>query len=170
MSIINKVSEFLQQEGCDVVVLREGVAIRTGLEGENGEWTCDIELVDMSDEVQILGVMSYAGDGSDESDVVPPEHIAAGIMLANHVNFDSMLLGNFEIDPSDGNWRLRTSMAFNKEDGFSEDSMRHICFVNWMEMDYYFPLFAQVLFDGTDLDTAITAWNEDDDDDSSEEE
>lgn len=163
MSIINQVSEFLQQEGCDVVVLREGAAIRTGLAGENGEWTCDIELVDMSDEVQVLGVMSYAGDGAEEDEVVPASRIPAGITLANHVNFDAMLLGNFEIDPSDGSWRLRTSMAFNKDGGFSEEAMRHICFVNWMEMDYHFPLFAQVLFDGTDVQEAIAQWSEEDD-------
>lgn len=149
MSIIDQVLSFLEEEGCDAVVLKEDRAVRTGLQGENGEWICDIELVPMSPEVYVLGIMSYPDE--EEWDALNEDQMQVARQLANRINFEYMLFGSFEIDPKDGSWRLRTSLAFTEEE-FSVELLKHAMFINWTEMDYYYPLLGTVLIDGEDFE------------------
>lgn len=165
MSVIEQVLSFLEEEGCDAVVLKEDQAVRTGLEGENGEWICDIELVPMSPEVFVLGIMSYPEE--DEWEALSEEQMTVARELVNRINIEYMLLGNFEIDNKDGSWRLRTSIAFGVDE-FSPEALKHAAFINWTEMDYYYPLFGAVLIDGEDLDEVWDEFEDEIDEDEGE--
>ena len=158
MSVIQQVLTFLEEEGCDAVVLKENIAVRTGLEGDNGEWVCDIELVELSPEVQVLGIMSYPEE--DAWKALSDDRLLVANTLANRVNFEYMLTGSFEVDPEDGSWRQRTSIAFTKGT-FDLDAFKHAVFINWTEMDFYYPLFAAILVDGEDLEETWEAFEED---------
>lgn len=167
-NVLTLVEQLLEEEELDGVRLEDSDAIRTGLQGEFGEWYCDIEVLPLSEHISVLGILSYM------MWEVAPEHHAAAFQLINRINSESVLVGNFEMDEADGQVRYRTSLPFEDSAEVTLQSLRHLVLLNWTVVDHHMPLFTACLVDGDALDVAwdgwISAMGDDGDDEGGEEE
>jgi hypothetical protein len=65
-----------------------------------------------------------------------------------------MIIGNFEMDYSDGEIRYKTSVDIEDVD-LSEPLLRHMIYANVLTMDKYFPGLMRVLYGGISPVVAI---------------
>ncbi len=135
MNIISRVEAILEDEGLDCVVLEEKVAVKTGLTGESGNWICNIERIEMGDEIDAIAALSRYVEP------IPPEHRDAAALLANAINSRMLAVGSFDVDMSDGEVVYRTSLAFSVDADVNDSALRLMLLINWTEIDRYLPLF-----------------------------
>lgn len=150
--VLKLVEQLLEEEELDGVHLEDSDAIRTGLQGEFGEWYCDIEVLPLSEHISVLGILSYM------MWEVAPEHRATAYQLINRINSESVLVGNFEMDEADGQVRYRTSLPFEDSAEVTLQGLRHLVLLNWTVVDHHMPLFTACLVDGEALDAAWDSW------------
>ena len=138
MDIISRAAAILEDEGLDCVVLEERVALKTGLSGENGNWTCTIERINMGEEIDAIGVLSRYVE------LIPEDHRPYGALLANAINSQMLAVGNFDVDMSDGEVVYRSSAAFSVDVDLNDSALRLLMLLNWTEIDRYLPFFDAV--------------------------
>jgi hypothetical protein len=135
MDIISRVEAILEDEGLDCVVLEEKVAVKTGLTGESGDWICNIERIEMGDEIDAVAALSRYVEP------IPGARRPDAALLANAINSRMLAVGSFDVDMSDGEVVYRTSLAFSVDADVNDSALRLMLLVNWTEIDRYLPLF-----------------------------
>ena len=153
---------FLEENELDAVVLEDSDTLRTGVQGEFGDWICDLELLSFDEDMQVVGVLSYLEWSA------PQERHDAALRLINRINSQGLVVGNFEMDEEDGQLRLRSSISFGPSDQISYEMLSTMIFLNWTILEEHIPLLTQVLLDGDDLEEAWTSWSQQEDEDEDE--
>lgn len=148
MDIISRVEAILEDEGLDCVVLEEKIAVKTGLTGESGNWICNIERIEMGDEIDAIAALSRYVEA------IPTAHRDDAALLANAINSRMLAVGSFDVDMSDGEVVYRTSLAFSVDADVNDSALRLMLLINWTEIDRYLPLF-DAIAQGEDVGEVI---------------
>ena len=138
-AIIDQVIALLEDNELDCLVLEEDVAVKTGMAGHHGQWTCNIEVLRLTESMYVLGAMSRS------TELVPPEARASVLVLMNLINNYGVPVGNFQLDPSDGEVVFRTSAPFEAPEELSPELLAHTLYLNWAEIDRFLPAVAAVM-------------------------
>lgn len=84
----------------------------------------------------------------------------------NRVNYD-LLLGNFQMDFSDGEFSYKAAAAFEEDFGLSDETILRLTYVGFNMFDAYVPALFSIIYGGK---TPLEAFEEAEKDDEDDEE
>ncbi len=116
-------------------VMPERNTLRTGFSGDAGNWTCYAQAREPQEQFVFYSVAPTK---------VPEERrhqVAEAITRANY----GMIIGNFELDFSDGEIRYKTSVDFENAE-IDSAIIRHLVYANVLTMDKYLKAFLGISF------------------------
>lgn len=118
----------------------EGRPILTmGFKGDNGRWDCFAQAREEQKQFVFYSVLDAR---------VPPEKRSAVAEFICRANY-GLILGNFEMDFSDGEVRYKTSIDVKEsEDKLTHGLLKRLVYVNVVMMDKYFPGLMGVIYAG----------------------
>lgn len=118
--------------------------LRLGCAGDNGEWTCYARIEDNPGRFLFYSVLSAKA---------PDARRAVMSEFLTRVNC-GLVLGNFEMDFSDGEIRYRTSAPLEGEEP-SQGFFHTMVYTNLLMTDRYFPAIMSVIYAGMSAEQAI---------------
>lgn len=142
--ILEAVERFLKADDWPYNLLEGRSIYKTGFEGKNGQFTCYAQERDEQQQFVFYSVFPVRAPENQLADVAE---------FINRANF-GMIIGNFELDYSDGEIRYKTSVDIEDVD-LSEPLLRHMIYANVLTMDKYFPGLMRVLYGGISPVAAI---------------
>ncbi|HLJ56832.1 MAG TPA: YbjN domain-containing protein [Chthonomonadaceae bacterium] len=119
-------------------------AVRLGCTGENGDWTCVAQIKENPGRFLFYSVLAVRAPAAERSAV------AEFIARANY----GMVLGNFELDYTDGEIRYKTS-AYLEELLPSRELFHTLVYTNLLMTDKYLPGIMSVIYAGMTPDLAM---------------
>ena len=125
---------WLDGDGWSPEVEAEDGVITVSFRGDNGLWSCVATTVE--DQERVIFYSLYP-------EMVPEECRPAVAELFTRVNF-GLLIGNFELDLSDGEARYRTSIDVEGAE-LTDALLRQIVYANVAAMDHFFPAISAVI-------------------------
>jgi hypothetical protein len=143
--ILDAVESFFKGDEWPYSQLEGKPVLRTGFNGNNGQWTC------------------YAQERVDQEQFVfysvfpikaPQDKLYTVAEFITRANY-GMVIGNFELDFADGEIRYKTSIDVEKEE-LTEGLIHHIVYANVFTMDKYFSGFMKVIYSGLLPEEAVT--------------
>jgi hypothetical protein len=135
--ILEAAERFLREDDWPISPVEAKSVLKTGFEGKNGQFTC------------------YAQERSEQEQFVfysvfpvrtPPDRVSEVAEFITRANY-GMIIGNFELDYSDGEIRYKTSVDVEDSD-LPDPLVRHMIYANVLTMDKYFPGLMRVLYAG----------------------
>lgn len=120
--------------------------LRFAHSGKNGQWVCIAHCRESESRFVFYSIGLAA---------VPEETRPALALFLTRANF-GLIIGNFEMDMSDGEVRYKTSIDV-EDDRLSTTLLRHLVDVNIEMMDKYLPGMRAVVEDGADPEAAVIA-------------
>lgn len=135
--ILETVESFFKNDEWPYTQLEGKSVLRTGFNGNNGQWTC------------------YAQERTDQEQMVfysvfpikaPQDKLYTVAEFITRANY-GMVIGNFEMDFNDGEIRYKTSLDVEGE-SLTEGLIHHIVYANVFTMDKYFSGFMKVIYSG----------------------
>ncbi len=139
--VLDRVAKLFEAEEMDCVQLpmeQGGAALRVGLAAESeDEWWCDVSVIPFNDTMRALGVVSTL-----ELEL-PEARLDAVCELVVRIN-EELPLGNFGVDLEEGRVRFRTSLIFGEAEP-DQGMLEALVYVNWEEVEVYFPAFREVV-------------------------
>lgn len=127
---------FFVDDDWDFQELDDLPVLKMGFKGRNGQWTCFAQARQAQEQIVFYSV----------APISVPEHkrhdIAEYITRANY----GMIIGNFEMDYSDGEVRYKTSLDIEGAT-LTGSMIRQIVYSNVLIMDRYLPGFYSVMYD-----------------------
>jgi hypothetical protein len=142
--ILKVVEQFLEEDDWPYSLVEGRTVYKTGFEGKNGQFTCYAQ--ERTEQEQFVFYSIYPVRTPDNKFA----QVAEFVTRANY----GMIIGNFELDYTDGEIRYKTSIDIEDVD-VSEPLIRHMIYANVLTMDKYFPGLMRVLYAGIDPVTAI---------------
>lgn len=139
---------FFVDEQWKFVALEGQSALRLGCTGENGEWTCYAQVREAPGRFIFYSVLGSRA---------PEARRAVVAELLTRVNH-GMILGNFELDYTDGEIRYKTS-AYLEDIQPSKDLFHTLVYTNLLVMDKYLPGIMSVIYAGMTPEQAIAHVN-----------
>lgn len=134
LSIFEIIIDFFQEEQWQFQVIQEQQTLRLAFQGNNGKWDCYAKARELKKQFLFYSVCP----------VTAPNHklltIAEFITRANH----GMIIGNFELDFSDGEIRYKTSIDV-EGDRLTSALIKQIVYANVTMMDEYLPGIVAVI-------------------------
>lgn len=132
--ILEIVGKFLAADDWPYSLVEGHSAYKTVFEGQHGLFTCyGQERVDQ-EQFAFYSVFPLR---------VPEERMPDMAEFVTRANY-GMIIGNFEMDYSDGEVRYKTSIDVEEID-LSEPLVRHLIYANVLTMDRYFPGLLHVI-------------------------
>ena len=142
--ILDVVERFLESDDWPVSKVAGCEVIKTSFEGKNGQFACFAQ-----ERVEQEQFVFYA-----VFPVHTPENKTNKVVeFITRANF-GMIIGNFELDYSDGEVRYKTSVDVEDVE-ISGALIRHMVYATVLTMDKYFPGLMRVLYAGIDPASAI---------------
>ena len=142
--ILDAVKEFFTKDEWPYSELDNKPVLRTGFNGNSGQWTCYAQ--DRTEQEQFVFYSVFP--------IKTPEDklysVAEFITRANY----GMVIGNFELDFSDGEVRYKTSMDVEEQE-LTQGLIHHMVYANVLTMDRYFNGFMKVIYSGTLPEDAV---------------
>lgn len=142
--ILDAVERFLCSDDWPVSQVEGRTVVKTGFEGKNGQFTCYAQERYEQDQLVFYSIFPVRTPENKTHEV------AEFITRANY----GMIIGNFELDYSDGEIRYKTSVDVEDSE-ITEPLIRHMIYANVLTMDKYFPGLMRVLYAGIDPVSAI---------------
>jgi hypothetical protein len=143
--ILDALKQFLEEDKWPYSLVEDRPVYKTGFEGKNGQFTCYAQERAEQDQIVFYSIFP----------VRAPENKMAEIgEFINRANY-GMIIGNFEIDFSDGEIRYKTSVDVEGVE-LNEALVRHLVYANVLTIDKYFPGLMRVLYAGVDAVDAIS--------------
>jgi len=109
-------------------------ALRTGFEGDSGQWVCYAQAREEQGQVSFYSVCPVS---------VPEERRLPMAEFLTRANY-GLIIGNFELDLSDGEIRYKTSIDV-EEDRLSVALIRSLVYANVLTMDRYLPGIVSII-------------------------
>lgn len=126
---------FFEHDGWPFDRLEEMPAIRTGFSGENGKWLCFAHVREELEQFVFYSVLPVN---------VPPPRRAAVAEFITRAN-SGMIIGNFEMDYSDGEVRYKTSVDVEGS-SLTLPLVRQLVYANVSTVDHYLPGLMSVIY------------------------
>ena len=127
-SLFKTLINFFIEDDWTFTKIEGETSLRLGFQGENGRWNCYAMV--REDKQQMVFYSIYPGNISREKRITISEFIAR----ANY----GMIIGNFELDFSDGEIRYKTSIDI-EGDKLTSTIIKNLVYANVMTMDRYLP-------------------------------
>lgn len=118
--------------------------LRMGFKGKSGTWTCHAHALEDSRRFVFLSVMQSP---------VPEDKRLAVAEFLTRANY-TLLLGNFEMDFSDGEVRYKTAIAVD-DGGLTQAMIKVMVYTNVLSMDRYLPGIMSVIEGGASPEAAL---------------
>ncbi len=141
MSIFEIMERFFVEKEFPVNLVGEGTTLSTTVQGDNGTWPC------IAQAMEDRGIFLFY---SAKPQNIPEERRPAVERLISVLNYE-LLIGNFEIDASDGDLRFRTSVDLSglvggnpQAEGAAPELIERAVVHNIMTMDQFLPLIEGV--------------------------
>lgn len=142
--ILDSVGRFLEADDWPVSPMEGRTIYKTGFEGKNGQFTCYAQERVEQEQFVFYSIFPVR---------TPENRLAEMAEFITRANY-GMIIGNFELDYSDGEIRYKTSV--DVEDVALDDQLiRHMIYANVLTMDKYFPGLMRVLYAGIDPAIAV---------------
>ena len=159
--IFDSMLQFFEADGWPLSVAQDD-ALKMTFKGEHGEWTCFAQAREEQKQMIFYSVCPIT---------VPNDRRAMVAEFITRANY-GMILGNFELDLSDGEVRYKTSIDANGEE-LVIPLVKPVVYSNVLMMDKYLPGLSAVAYGNVDPQTAIlqiegTGADDDDDEDDDE--
>ncbi|MDJ0717845.1 MAG: YbjN domain-containing protein [Prochloraceae cyanobacterium] len=142
--IYQEMVNFFQQEDWFFIPIEQEPVLQMSFQGESGKWTCYARA---RDEQQQFVFYSVCPINAPEN---KRQALAEFIARANY----GMILGNFELDFSDGEIRYKTSIDVGN-DKITYELIRQVVYTNVMMMDKYQPGIMSVIYSDVSPENAI---------------
>lgn len=133
--ILEAVTAFFHEDEWPFSPIDELTALRTGFKGANGEWTCYARARDEQEQFIFYSICPVKAPEQDR------QRMAEFLTRANY----GLLIGNFEMDFSDGEIRYKSSIDV-EDDRLSPALVKNIVYANVLTMDRYLPGIMKVLY------------------------
>jgi len=142
--VLEAVTDFLTEDDWNFHQLEGKTILSMGFKGENGSWRCYAQAKEEQERFIFYSVM--------ESNVPKEKRqtIAEFITRANY----GMIIGNFEMDFSDGEVRYKTSIDVEGGE-LAPQMIKSLIYANVLMMNRYLPGIMSVIYGGTDPAEAI---------------
>lgn len=135
--ILDIVGHFLEEDDWPVSQVEGRTVYKTGFEGKNGQFTCYAQ--ERIEQEQFVFYSIFPVRTAENK----MDEVAEFITRANY----GMIIGNFELDYSDGEIRYKTSVDVEDVE-LAEPLIRHMVYANVLTMDKYFPGLMRLLYAG----------------------
>ena len=142
--ILDIAMQFFTEDGWPYHQVEERSILKTGFEGKNGQFTCYAQ--ERSEQEQFVFYSVFPVH-------VPHEQLMAAGEFVNRANY-GMIIGNFELDYSDGEVRYKTSVDVEGAP-MEEEMLRHLIYANVLTLDKYFSGFMRLIYAGIAAEDAI---------------
>ena len=142
--ILDVVEGFLENDDWPISRVEGCAVVKTSFEGKNGQFTCYAQERVEQEQFVFYSVFPVRTPENKTHEV------AEFITRANY----GMIIGNFELDYSDGEVRYKTSVDVEDTE-INVVLVRHMIYANVLTMDKYFPGLMRVLYAGIDPVSAI---------------
>ena len=142
-TIVEVAREFFDSQDWPFVQLEDEL-FQLAFAGENGRWRCYTRIRQAEDQLLFYSICPLA---------VPDDRRAAIAEFLTNVNYGAVI-GNFELDWSDGEIRYKTSIDV-EGDRLSVPLMENLVYANVMMMDRYLPGIVAVIEAEISVDEAI---------------
>ncbi len=143
-SVFEAMVQFFRDDEWNFQQLEDKPIIRLGFSGNNGNWTCYGRARDKQEQFLFYSIMETK---------VPEDKRLAVAEFITRANY-GMIIGNFEMDFSDGEVRYKTSI--DVEGGELTPKMfRNLVYPNVRMMDRYLPGIMRVIYGGATPEQAI---------------
>lgn len=135
--ILDAVRQFLEEDDWPSSMLEGRLVMKTGFEGKNGQYTCYAQ--ERAEQQQFVFYSIFPVR-------VPENKLADLSEFITRANY-GMIIGNFELDYTDGEIRYKTSVDVEDVEAVAP-LVRHTIYANVLTMDKYFPGLMRVLYAG----------------------
>ena len=142
--ILDAVAQFLEKDSWPYTLMNDQPIYRTGFEGNHGQFTCYAQEREQQEQFVFYSVFPVRA---------PENKLAVVAEFINRANY-GMIIGNFEMDYSDGEIRYKTSVDVEGVD-MEEALLRHLVYANVLTIDKYFPGLMRVLYADITAEDAI---------------
>lgn len=143
-SILDTVIQFFREDDWHFRQLEGRPILQLGFAGDNGSWTCYAQAQEDKQRFIFYSVLDSK---------VPPQKRAAVAEYLTRANY-GLVLGNFEMDFSDGEVRYKTSV--DVEGGqLTTGMVKTMVYTNVLMMDRYLPGIMNVVYGGVSPADAI---------------
>ena len=143
-TLLETVMDFFEQEEWPCAKLSDESSLRLGFRGDNGQWTCYATVNEAQQTVVFYSICPISA--AEEKRLA----IAEFLTRASY----GLILGNFELDFSDGEIRYKTSLDV-EGDRLTPALMKNLVYTNVMTLDEYLPGIMAVLEQGLPPTQAI---------------
>ena len=134
-NLLSTVVDFLEQDDWPFIQLEDRNILQTGFQGDNGQWTCFAQVREAQEQFVFYSICPVKA---------PEEKRPAVAEFITRANY-GMIIGNFEMDFSDGEIRYKTSI--DVEGGELTPMMvRTMLYTNVLMMDRYLPGIMAVIY------------------------
>ena len=141
-TLMNVVRAFLTENGYRPE--RRGHSLWATIRGDHGLWKLHVMFNEDDRWLICRSQVPFA--------IPEPMRNKAALLVA-HIN-DKMILGNFELDFSDGEVCFKTSMRFT-DDELTEAMAKDLMYCNFSTFDCYLPSFMALVFGGRSVRQAV---------------
>ncbi len=136
--------DFFEQDKWDFIQPEGETVLRSMFQGENGQWTCYAWVIEEKKRVAFYSICPVN---------VPEERRNILSELVTRANY-CLLMGNFEMDFSDGEIRFKTSIDVSG-DRITFALLRQLIYTNVLTMDQYLPAIMAVIYGNATPEQAI---------------
>lgn len=145
MSLLDDLVAYVEDEGWTYRRLEDRPALQVAYPGEHGVWNC--YLVARDEHAQVLVYSVFA-------EPVAPERRADTAEFLMRANY-GLMVGNFEMDLSDGDVRYKTSIQLDAPQ-IPLETVRNVVLPNLVVMDRYLPGLRAVAGSGLTARAALS--------------
>lgn len=142
--ILDAVAQFLESESWPYSILTQQTALKIGFQGKNAEFQCYLQERPDMEQLVVYSIVPVRA----KEDV-----LQQAVEFITRANF-GMIIGNFEIDYSDGEIRYKTSIDVEDVE-ITGPLLSHLIYANILTTDRYIPGLFRVLFAGISAEAAI---------------
>jgi hypothetical protein len=126
--LLQTVLRFFEDDGWDVSLQADNPIIWMSFQGANDEWKCCLQIREEEQQILYYSICPRRVDPKDRA------NMAEFITRANY----GMVIGNFEMDYSDGEVRFKTSVDV-EDANLTRALLHHIVHANLLMTDKYLP-------------------------------
>ena len=134
--ILDALTDFFQVDEWQVTQLEGRDVLRMGFSGTNGQWSCFAQAREEQEQLVFYSSCPVK---------VPEEKRHAVAEFLTRANW-GMVIGNFELDYSDGEVRYKTSLSVKDGEPLTRGLIKHAVYANVLTMDQYLPGIMGILY------------------------
>lgn len=142
--IFDTVVEFFHENNWHFSRVENESILSMGVSGKNGKWTCYAQAKEAQEQFVFYSVFPV------NATELMTHRVAEFITRANY----GLIIGNFELDYSDGEIRYKTSIDV-EGDRLSRALIEQLVYANLTITDRYFPGLMAVMYGNVDPESAI---------------